>query len=135
MAGQSPRALESDPSIPSAVSSFVTNFYSIGDTPHANTEYSSCFTPQGVAIVMGKERKGQEEILAWRQTAWDFVVKRSHVPFKLYAKGPREVCVFGEVKMWFKDGTTDGDDFVAFMELEEVDGQLKMKRYEARGLK
>ncbi|KAH7116766.1 hypothetical protein B0J11DRAFT_100520 [Dendryphion nanum] len=98
------------------IQAFIRHYYTQVDTQGRHTEYSECWTEDGVLIVpSGVEFRGRESIRNLHSGMWNGVPKRLHRPSKIYPFGndADEVMILGSVEYWPDDGPYVKKDMAA----------------------
>ncbi|KIW52877.1 hypothetical protein PV05_08490 [Exophiala xenobiotica] len=126
-----PNSIKDGP-IPTTIQKF---FQSADDATHEGSiAFSKCFSQTGELLARGYTCKGHEELIKFRQGAWDVITYRKHEPRKVYtsASDEKDLVVLGNVMFRHKNGQRVTQEFVGNFIFDEVrDEEALIQSYQA----
>ncbi|UZJ53883.1 hypothetical protein CBS101457_003203 [Exobasidium rhododendri] len=112
--------------VPTAVASFLRQFYSLSDSPAEHQAYVDQFQLSSdgfLQIGPMKRATKSDDILAWRHKAWELISTRKHTVYGVFSKTDgdtgTEYMLHGRVDYEKKDGEKSGATWAGRMVFDE----------------
>jgi hypothetical protein len=106
--------------IPSTIASFVQNFYKLSDNGTAHEGYTNSFLYNSdffFQIGPMKPAKTSQDVMQWREKAWEAVATRKHTVYEVFPskKQENELMLYGRVDFEKKNGDKAGASWAGRM--------------------